>query len=275
MADLKITQLTEEVAPANADLIPIVDDVAGTPITKKATLENVLALARSKTSAHASPPSSPAAGDLWLPNNSFYAYRYSGSLWVPWGPIYPMTPPPAVSGFTWVNQGGASAVETNGGIHMSCPSSGSTNIRALVKSAPATPYTITAAFLPRFFGISAFDVGLVFRQSGDGKLIVLELNGDNGVPSGLSLTSAKLNSPTSWNANYVSIGALHQGLFWFQISDDGANRIWRFSADGQNWLDLHSVGRTDFLTADEVGFYVASTNATYGAAMTLLSWKET
>lgn len=44
MADAKITALTDEPTPANDDLIAIVDDVAGTPTTKKATLANVLAL---------------------------------------------------------------------------------------------------------------------------------------------------------------------------------------------------------------------------------------
>lgn len=42
MADTKITGLTS-LAPA--DLFPVVDDVAGTPITKKITAANVLALA--------------------------------------------------------------------------------------------------------------------------------------------------------------------------------------------------------------------------------------
>lgn len=46
MADQKITQLTALTSPANEDLFPIVDDVAGTPITKKVTLSNVRSLFR-------------------------------------------------------------------------------------------------------------------------------------------------------------------------------------------------------------------------------------
>ncbi len=41
MADLKITQLTALTTPDVADLLPIVDDVAGTPITKKITLASI------------------------------------------------------------------------------------------------------------------------------------------------------------------------------------------------------------------------------------------
>ena len=45
MANKKITELTEETSPAGADLLPLVDDVAGTPTTKKVTVTNLIALA--------------------------------------------------------------------------------------------------------------------------------------------------------------------------------------------------------------------------------------
>lgn len=44
MADAKITSLTDLAVPAGADLFVMVDDVAGTPTTKKATLSNVEAV---------------------------------------------------------------------------------------------------------------------------------------------------------------------------------------------------------------------------------------
>jgi hypothetical protein len=47
---VKITELTNEPAPVAADLVAIVDNVAVTPVTKKATLTNVLAVYDSQTS---------------------------------------------------------------------------------------------------------------------------------------------------------------------------------------------------------------------------------
>lgn len=44
MADQKITELTALTTPATEDLLAIVDDPAGTPITKKITLANLLTL---------------------------------------------------------------------------------------------------------------------------------------------------------------------------------------------------------------------------------------
>ena len=43
MADAKITALTELTSVENTDLVAIVDDPAGTPITKKITVDNLTA----------------------------------------------------------------------------------------------------------------------------------------------------------------------------------------------------------------------------------------
>ena len=45
MANKKITELTEETSPAGADLLALVDDVSGTPTTKKVTATNLMTLA--------------------------------------------------------------------------------------------------------------------------------------------------------------------------------------------------------------------------------------
>lgn len=47
---VKITELTNEPAPVAADLVAIVDNVSVSPVTKKATLTNVLAVYDSQTS---------------------------------------------------------------------------------------------------------------------------------------------------------------------------------------------------------------------------------
>ena len=45
MANKKITELTDLPSPAGADIMAIVDDVAGTPTTKKVTATNLMTLA--------------------------------------------------------------------------------------------------------------------------------------------------------------------------------------------------------------------------------------
>ena len=49
MANKKITELTEETSPAGADLLALVDDVSGTPTTKKVTVSNLMTQAPVQT----------------------------------------------------------------------------------------------------------------------------------------------------------------------------------------------------------------------------------
>lgn len=281
MDDLKITELTEETSPVGADLIPIVDDVAGTPTTKKCTLTNLAALMGTLApggnvtynSVYASPPASPASGDLWFPPDSPYSLfgglRYSGSAWVP---TNGMTMP--VDGdFTWVNQGPASVDTSKGGIYLSeGPAASSVNWRIRKKAAPSTPYTITAAMLHNILGVDTMSFGLGFREASSGKLAVNSMM----FSSIFRRTSRYYTNETTFAGDgCATIHAPTGALIWFRITDNGTNRVMSYSGDGQNWLTHCTLGRTAFLTADEIWFGINVNNAAYGVGVTLLHWKET
>lgn len=226
------------------------------------------------TSAFASPPSSPASGDLWFPNDSFYVLRYSGSAWVPWGPLFPMTDPALAAPTTWVNQGTASVATTNGGIYLAAPGTAGNNIRARVKTAPSTPYTITMAFLPSRLNQTNYTMGLCFRQSSDGKLCTFGISGNTGTGlSGFRMTDATTFS----TIEFTAVTSYFGNVVFLQISDNGTNRIYRYSGDGVNFLQVASVARTTFLTPNQVGFFIDPVEpaATIPFAMTVVSWKET
>src|SRR3990167_2795033 len=42
MTDVKITALIENITPVSTDILPMVDDPAGTPLTQKVTIANLL-----------------------------------------------------------------------------------------------------------------------------------------------------------------------------------------------------------------------------------------
>lgn len=188
------------------------------------------------------------------------------------GPLFGLTPP--VDGdYAWINQGGASVNAGTEGIFLLAPAASGTNLRIRKKAAPSTPYTVTAIILPALFGINFTSCGLVFRQSSDGKLIVFNIvhNGE------WTLNVEKFNSPTSFSASYVSVARFSGasgGPVFFRIADNGTNRICSWSADGENWYVVHTVGRTDFLTANEVGFYAGSDQTTWPGGLKLISWIE-
>lgn len=230
------------------------------------------------TGAAGSEPGSPASGDLYLPNNGFSVERYSGSAWVRWGPLFPLTDP-TLQTWAWVNQtsgGQSGSVSTaNGGITLSTPALAGDHWRIRKKAlALSSNYTITAAFLAGIHPTNYSSTALCWRESASGKLVTFHV-GWNG---GLTWQVTKWTNATTVSAHYTVGNSLSFAggtpLFWYRLVDDGTNRLCQWSPDGVNWLTLHSVGRTDWLTADEVGFAVSATQATSPTFMTLLSWKE-
>ena len=75
MADKKLTQLTALTAPANTDILLIVDDPAGTPVSKKITLENLLGAATPLT---VSSVDIEASGEYRLAGNTVVIEADSG-----------------------------------------------------------------------------------------------------------------------------------------------------------------------------------------------------
>lgn len=222
------------------------------------------------TGTFASIPAASNAGQLYLPSDGFCVYRDSGSAWVPWGPLFPNVAPDD-GDFSWVNQGGASVDTTYGGIHLIAPAGAGINLRVRVKSIPSVPYVVTALVLVASHNNFWGRLGLVFRQSSDGKIQTLNV-GTNAIEV------LKYTDATTYSANYAArtiVPNKAPQLLWLRLEDDNTDRKCYWSTNGQNWHTVHSVGRTDFLTADQVGFYANAENATYPAHITLLSWEET
>lgn len=232
-------------------------------------------ISQSDTQAN-EPSSGQLAGDLFFPTNGLQIERY-GSAWNPWGPIFPLTKP--VDGdFAWINQGSATVTTTYGGINLRAPANASAQgYRIRKKTAPATPYTITAAFLQSCETGSSgqyFGGGLCFRQSSDGKVMVMQTDTNLSSVFYQGIMLRKLTDPSTLSANYFTRANPFTGpLVWMRIGDDGTNRKCWLSPDGQNWgTEIHSVGRTDFLTADEVGFCINPFDIP--GSMTLVHWRE-
>jgi hypothetical protein len=210
---------------------------------------------------HAARPTAATAGRVYLPTDGMSLQRDSGTSWVSWGTVLPIIAPPAVAGFTWVNQGGASATDANGSIILRAPTSAGSNARCLVTAAPTPPYTVTVALLPGLIGTNATSTGLIFRESSSGKLSACSFGFDLGRPE---YCTDKWTNPSTYVGHYATVpsGTVRGPLIWLRIQDDGTQRNCFVGADGRNWILLHAVARTDFLTADMVGIYVdANTGA--------------
>jgi hypothetical protein len=183
--------------------------------------------------------------------------------------------PPPSSVWSWVNQGSATVDQSRGPIYLYTPTTGGNSFRCRMKTAPPVPYTITLhmrTMMENPGGENYFV--FVWRENATGELVTFGLGDDLGIATVGELSHYKWNSATSFSSSYRT-GVPTWGINnWFQVSDDGTSRICRVSADGFNWKQFDSQTRTDFLTADQVGFAVATDGASGWAALTLDSWKE-
>jgi hypothetical protein len=247
-------------------------------VTLVATAGSILAVGSAihRSDVVASRPAAGLEGRLFFPTAGRTIDRDNGTLWTPYGPTYTLKEP--IDGdFAWINQGGASVDMSEGGILLLAPA-GTGGLRIRKKTAPATPYTITVAFIPHMSGDPAAFPGMgpLFRKSGTGELVTFSYTQATTVFA----RPQKWNSPTSFNNGYVATwdainNFLTGDLVWMQISDNGTNLIFRVSNDGKNWYQTFSVSRTDFLSGgpDEVGFWGNAT-ASYDTALWLLHWSE-
>jgi hypothetical protein len=227
--------------------------------------------------AYASRPAAGNEGRLFLPSDGVGLERDTGSLWQPWGPLFPFTPP-VLGDFAWINQGAsATATQEKGGIYLTDNAfSGTQQIRILKKAAPSRPYAIDTAWLVAAYPQDGLFFGVGWRQSSDGKLHLFRMRLSSTTTAGSWMpVSSKYTNPTTFSADYFTRvgGGQNGGVFFLRITEDDTNRQCWLSADGQHWILLHSIGRTDFLTADEVCFFIGLTaNQPIGA--TLLHWKQ-
>ena len=203
------------------------------------------------------------------------AYNSGSEMWMPQtiNSIYPaFTLPPALTDWTWRNQGTGVGQEVERKIYINTPAAASDGWRILERNIPASPYIITAALLLTLAGYNYSQAGIVLVESSSGKLVMFQCN-SSGVQTGVSV--AKFNSPTSWNATYISVASKPSafGVLYLRIQDDNTNRICSFSFDGVNFIQVHSVSRTDYITPDKIGIGVDAANSSYSAGLALLSWK--
>lgn len=257
--------------------------LAGTGITLDVTTPNELTINSSgggaaiDTGTYAAIPSpSTDSGDLYLPNDGASAYRSDGTKWVPWGLLFPFTEP--INGdFAWVNQGGASVDASRGGIYLEGPASTS-NWRIRVKAIPAAPYTVDIAFIANALSLNYQLAGMVLRESGTGKLVTFTMEYCLSATGQFEICFSdihKYSNPTTSAGAYSEVQ--YQGgwgLVFLRIVDDNTNRKFYLSKDGEHFQLMFSVGRTDFITPDQIGFAVNETTGTNPVGMNLRSWKE-
>jgi hypothetical protein len=234
------------------------------------------------TGALASRDAAGQAGRLYLPTEG-YVHQDNGSLW-DMLPLSKVTPP-ASADFTWVNQGTSTVTDTKGMMVLNTPSSASADsLRCLVKSAPATPYTITVGFLAQnpIYTSSYYtpQFGVCWRESSSGKLLTYGW-GSNNYP--LYFLYAWWTNETTLSGGQFGgsspngFGAPSIAPYWVRFGDDGTYRTVEVSSDGFNWVPVQPPQRrTVFCTPNQVGVFANSWKTSQGIqrVVSVLHWRE-
>jgi hypothetical protein len=203
-------------------------------------------------------PAAGTAGTLYLATDAPLAFEDNGTTWQPFGPLLPLTAPPAMSGWTWANQGSSTLTEENGSNRFGwAPSASGFLLRSLTHAVPSAPYTVTMAFLaallPGNGSTTEPHMGLILRDN-TGKNVTFHI----GAFQAPYIAARKWDSDTAFNSNVFSgMGYPFGGgpLVWLRIEDDNTNRLYRISADGIDWITLFSETRTTFITPTKVGVF--------------------
>lgn len=200
----------------------------------------------------------------WTTIGFNFSCGVSGAL----SPYAPLTAPPALAGFTVVNS--ASAVQgVNNFISITQAAVGSNTVVGLVKTLPATPYTKTIALTYTY--MTNFNLnGFLLRESGSGKLITFGPLSNNG----FVIEALQWSSPTSPGSTYFTGPATYNGptVIWLQVSDDGTTCSFNMSVDGWNYITMGTRSHTDFITADQYGFFENAAQAAGSMITNLVSF---
>jgi hypothetical protein len=146
---------------------------------------------------------------------------------------------------------------------------GSLDIRGWHTPIPVggAPYTVTLYIQSVVPLIAALGFLVGWRQSSDGKIAALRAI-YNGTLTAMDIRSDKFNSATALSANYTN-SPVDKLPRWIRLADNGTNRIISYSPDGIVFSALHTVGRTDFLTGDQIVFAFTGVAASSIANTTL------
>lgn len=221
---------------------------------------------------YAARPSAGIAGQLYFPSDGFYSFlRDSGSAWAPYRSGQDLTLPDD-SAFSWVNQGTASVNSTRGSVELVLPAAIGAGHRMRVKTAPATPYTITARFLLNAVKAAGVTAYLGWRDSATGRLSG-PINGGTG-----TVIAQRYSDPSTFNANTVTLGALRSRQeLCLRIEDDGTNHKQYISDDCFAYVLLLSESRTAYLATPNQVWWAGDVDPAtddWTQSVHLLSWQE-
>jgi hypothetical protein len=184
-----------------------------------------------------------------------------------WWTDVPFTFPPS-AGWSALNSGTVTT-DINGRVSSLASSTGDAWKGELRTLTPASSYTATFYFDWVSLGTNISGSGIILKNSGGGSIITYGSYYESG---GWILRSIKWTSVTAFSADYLqrTITTLNRGIpNWLRVRDDATTRFLEYSYNAIDWIIFHSVGRTDFIIPNQIGWGINSNNS--GGAYTAIT----
>jgi hypothetical protein len=172
---------------------------------------------------------------------------------------------PVLSNFPfWVNQGSATATQTNHSIDFFMPNSDNDQLRFIAKAPSTSPIDVTISFQSLLNAITFNAAGMFLYNSNDNRILSFMQEFNNTV------TYKRWNSVTSYNSepNINMRGISFGAQMYLRYQEDATTRYFSLSIDNINWRTLHSESNTTFLTVDRIGIGMQMNGAGGNTAFT-------
>jgi hypothetical protein len=218
------------------------------------------------------------SGQVYLATDSQVQSLCNGTSWLDFINGFNRTAPPSAGSLNWVNQGGATGTNANGGLLMTWPSSASDSLRCLMKgSYPTPPYTFTVGIITTYPSIDYFLFGITVS---DGTKFIMFGPAYDDFQQSFGFTwraSNWANTTTNSGSAGGTAYPLVQGpVIYVTLNDDNTNFNAYISSnpyDLQRYKIL-TVSRTSFISSglNNIGFCADVNNNNFGASALILHW---
>jgi len=226
-------------------------------------------------------PAAGVKGRLFLPTDGIFMEYADGAAWHKYGPYKRLKAPPQ-TGWSWVNQGNATATFVGGALVLEDPDLDATTpqLRLYVRSLGVGVTSVAVAFTYNGIGTDYPIMGLCSRCVGgsdDGNFTGWGLRLQPSPSNPMTFLHFKhYTSPTAIESSPSTDG--HQlfpmRLFWVKYSWEGNYKRWYFSQDGVWWTKWYEDTFSSYNTPSQFGVFIDPVNNAQKVSMSLVHWEE-
>ena len=232
------------------------------------------------TDIQASRPAAATAGRIFLPTDGYGppgAVQYdNGVSWDNYVNGFRCTNPPGSGSLTAVSVGSETTLVADGDGQLFTQmgtNSGTEMQAAYVTALPGGNYTfIVGMQLMSLMPPNYAWIGLVLTNGTSNPATITYKSWAMWSGNVTQVDIAKYSAMGTYNSSYAgqTLPAYHpfmQSVLFFKIHDNGTSRIFSVSVNCRSWTQIHSVGRTDYITPTHIGVVAGQAVTAVGTAV--------